>query len=50
MLDGYLQYSFQRGGEYQFPLAGRLPGRMCTFLLYFPILYVYSLMVETASW
>jgi len=35
-------YSFQRSGEYELPLAGWLPSRMCMFLLFFPTSYVYS--------
>jgi len=42
-----MQYSVRRSEEYQHPLTDCVSVHMCTFLLFFPILYVYSLIVQT---
>jgi hypothetical protein len=45
-LGDYLQYSFQRGGEYYLPLLVTWP--LVYVLLFFSIRYVYSPVVQTA--
>jgi len=44
-----MQYSFQRGGEFQLALTGWLRGPMRTFPLFFPTLYAANMYIGANS-